>query len=110
MFRFCLTVLLNTAEAEEEARQKRQCQTLLAVARKLFSHLDDLNDLLREIMMEARMLTDAQRCSLFLLDPDHVHLVAKVFDGMSSSKVIDRVKLGKDQGIAGQSFLFKCIM
>lgn len=32
-------------------------------------------------MAEAKNLTHAERCSLFLLDPDHEDLVAKVFDG-----------------------------
>jgi cGMP-dependent 3',5'-cyclic phosphodiesterase len=47
----------------------------------------DLADLLREIMMEARKLTNAERCSLFLLDSEHDHLVAKIFDGETSTEV-----------------------
>jgi len=42
---------------------------------------DNITDLLREIMMEAQKLTNAERCSLFLLDKEHHELVAKVFDG-----------------------------
>jgi GAF domain. len=49
--------------------------------------LGDLTDLLREIMVEARKLTNAERCSLFLLDSEHDHLVAKIFDGETSTKV-----------------------
>lgn len=98
-FRFCLAIFKNTIESEEEARIKEQCQTLLAIARKLFLNLSDLSDLLEEIMMEARRLTNAERCSLFLLDPDHMHLVAKVFDGVASSEV----RIAKDQGIAGNN-------
>lgn len=100
-FRYCLTLLLNTRECEEERRLKQQCQSLLLVARKLFSHLGDLSDLLKEIMSEARRLTNAERCSLFLLDPDHMHLVAKVFDGVSPSENHTEVRIAKDQGIAG---------
>ncbi|CAG9825144.1 unnamed protein product [Phaedon cochleariae] len=100
-FKYCLALLLNTRECEEERRLKQQCQSLLAVARKLFSHLGDLNDLLKEIMSEARRLTNAERCSLFLLDPDHMHLVAKVFDGMSPAEKNTEVRIAKDQGIAG---------
>ena len=37
--------------------------------------------LLKEIMQEARMLTDAEKCSVFLMESDHSELVAKVFDG-----------------------------
>lgn len=101
MYRFCLPVITNTSKLEEEARIKKQCQSLLHVARKLFSHLGDLSDLLREIMSEARRLTHAERCSLFLLDPDHIHLVAKVFDGVVYDNVSTEVKIAKDQGIAG---------
>lgn len=90
-FSCCLTTLLNTLSYEEEFRLKTQCQSLLTVARKLFTRLGDLNDLLREIMSEARQLTKAERCSLFLLDPDHIHLVAKVFDGVSPSEVSNSV-------------------
>lgn len=49
--------------------------------------LGDLTDLLREIMVEARKLTNAERCSIFLLDSEHNHLVAKIFDGESSTEV-----------------------
>jgi len=55
----------------------------------LFSNLNlgDFSDLLREIMAEVRKLTNAERCSLFLLDPDQQDLVAKVFDGISTGEV-----------------------
>ncbi|TRY73632.1 hypothetical protein TCAL_12958 [Tigriopus californicus] len=81
----CLEVtnglLLNTLALEEEKRLKQQCQSLLSVARKLFTHLDDVSTLLRLIMSEARSLTQAARCSLFLLDNKSNELIAKVFDG-----------------------------
>lgn len=38
-------------------------------------------------MAEVRKLTNAERCSLFLLDPDQQDLVAKVFDGISTEEV-----------------------
>jgi cGMP-dependent 3',5'-cyclic phosphodiesterase len=38
-------------------------------------------------MVEARKLTNAERCSLFLLDSEHDHLVAKIFDGETSKEV-----------------------
>ncbi|CAG9838099.1 unnamed protein product [Diabrotica balteata] len=98
---YTLTLLLNTRQCEEEKRLKNQCQSLLSVARRLFSHLGHLNDLLKEIMSEARRLTNAERCSLFLLDPDHMHLVAKVFDGVSPTDKSTEVRIAKDQGIAG---------
>lgn len=50
--------------------------------------IGDLRDLLREIMMEARKLTNAERCSLFLVDDETQELVAKVFDGQLTNDVI----------------------
>ncbi|XP_034938911.1 cGMP-dependent 3',5'-cyclic phosphodiesterase-like [Chelonus insularis] len=97
-FRYCLGLVLTTLNCEEETRLKLQCQNLLTVSRKLFTHLGDLTDLLREIMIEARKLTNAERCSLFLLDNDHQELVAKVFDGI---KAADEMRVPINQGIAG---------
>ncbi len=107
--RVALGILENTLAFEEERRLKKQCQSLLTVARNLFTHLgrwalyphagissarrstvltacvnfllslDDVTVLLSQIMSEARQLTEAERCSLFLLDQNE--LVAKVFDG-----------------------------
>lgn len=45
-------------------------------------------------MAEARNLTNAERCSLFLLDPEQEDLVAKVFDGVSTRDVSN---IAKDQ-------------
>ncbi|XP_066261822.1 cGMP-dependent 3',5'-cyclic phosphodiesterase-like isoform X2 [Euwallacea similis] len=100
-FRYCMPLFLSTRECENERRLKAECQNLLLVARKLFSRLGDLSDLLKEIMSEARRLTNAERCSLFLLDPDHMHLVAKVFDGVSPEERSTEVRIAADQGIAG---------
>lgn len=101
-FRFCLTIFLNTTTSEEEAKSKRECQALLDVARKLFTHLGDLKDLLQEIMSAARNLVDAERCSLFLLDDTKEYLVAKVFDSVTDTK---QVKVPKTSGIAGKIFV-----
>ncbi|XP_055894409.1 uncharacterized protein LOC106057313 isoform X3 [Biomphalaria glabrata] len=64
---------------------------------------DDLTKLLREIMQEARNLTDAERCSVFLLDKDTDELVAMVFDGITADdkEVQGEIRLPKTQGIAG---------
>ena len=43
-----------------------------------FENEDDVERLLIEIMTEARNLTQAERCSLFLLDKQHNCLIAKV--------------------------------
>ncbi|XP_036149504.1 cGMP-dependent 3',5'-cyclic phosphodiesterase isoform X2 [Monomorium pharaonis] len=100
-FRFCLGYLLSSLRCYEETRVKQQCQDLLAVSRKLFTYLGDFSDLLREIMAEARKLTNAERCSLFLLDPDEQDLVAKVFDGISTGESISEMRIPIGQGIAG---------
>ncbi|XP_033349474.1 cGMP-dependent 3',5'-cyclic phosphodiesterase-like isoform X1 [Bombus vosnesenskii] len=100
-FKFCLRFLLNSFKCYEETRLKHQCQKLLAVSRKLFLHLGDFSDLLREIMAEARNLTNAERCSLFLLDPDQQDLVAKVFDGIAMKESVKEMRIPIGQGIAG---------
>lgn len=41
-FRVTLGVLLNTMAYEEEKRLRTQCQSLLAVARNLFTHLGNI--------------------------------------------------------------------
>ncbi|EFN85732.1 cGMP-dependent 3',5'-cyclic phosphodiesterase isoform X2 [Harpegnathos saltator] len=100
-FRFCLGYILSSLRYFEEIREKQQCQNLLAVSRKLYTHLGDLTDLLREIMAEVRKLTNAERCSLFLLDPDQQDLVAKVFDGLSTKENANEMRIPIGQGIAG---------
>ncbi|XP_050693259.1 cGMP-dependent 3',5'-cyclic phosphodiesterase-like isoform X2 [Eriocheir sinensis] len=100
-FRCVAGILMTTAEAERERRLRTQCQALLTVAQNLFTHLDDVSVLLREIMAEARQLTDAERCSLFLLDREHGQLVAKVFDGERKEESSGEVRLPATQGIAG---------
>lgn len=101
LFRYCLGTVLNTFAYEEEKQMRLQCQSMLAVAKNIFSHLGDLTDLLREIMVEARKLTNAERCSLFLLDSEHDYLVAKIFDGETSTMKLKEMHIAKNQGIAG---------
>jgi len=104
-FQVCIGVLLNTFTLEEELRLKTQLQKLLTVAKNLFSHLGDVTVLLRQIMSEARKLTQAERCSLFLVDNKQKELVAKVFDGNmlpdGSVEQQPEVRLPLGKGIAG---------
>ncbi|XP_076333643.1 cGMP-dependent 3',5'-cyclic phosphodiesterase-like isoform X2 [Tachypleus tridentatus] len=99
-----IPILLRTREYEEEKRLREQCQSLLAVAKNLFIHLDDVTLLLKEVMAEARNLTNAERCSLFLLDEEQNELVAKVFDGNladDGTETTSEVRIPANQGIAG---------
>lgn len=73
--------LEHTLEWEREMVIKRQQEHLLKVAKNLFTLVDDVSVLLSEIMTEARNLTNAERCSVFLWDKERDELVAKVFDG-----------------------------
>ncbi|KAK7503866.1 hypothetical protein BaRGS_00004989, partial [Batillaria attramentaria] len=102
-FKYTATVLTSTLAFQNERKLKNQTQALLHVAKKLFTRLDDLTKLLREIMQEARNLTDAERCSVFLLDQDSDELVATVFDGITTNnkEVQAEIRLPKTQGIAG---------
>jgi cGMP-dependent 3',5'-cyclic phosphodiesterase len=58
-----------------------QTESLLLVTKNLFSHLENLPRLLKEVMLEAKKLTNAQCCSVFLYNERLKQLVAKVFDG-----------------------------
>ncbi|XP_052278035.1 cGMP-dependent 3',5'-cyclic phosphodiesterase-like isoform X8 [Dreissena polymorpha] len=104
-FRYTVTVLTSTLAFQNEHKLKVQTQALLQVARHLFTNLDDLTKLLREIMQQARNLTNAERCSVFLIDNDTDELVAKVFDGITTNKnneVQEEIRLPISQGIAGK--------
>ncbi|XP_076446351.1 cGMP-dependent 3',5'-cyclic phosphodiesterase-like [Babylonia areolata] len=102
-FKYTATVITSTLAFQNERKLKIQTQALLHVAKQLFTRLDDLTKLLREIMQEARNLTDSERCSVFLLDQDSDELVATVFDGITTKdkEVQGEIRLPKTQGIAG---------
>ena len=59
---------MTTFTLEEELNLKAQMQKLLTVAKNLFTHPGDVTVLLRQIMAEAWRLTQAERCSLSLVD------------------------------------------
>ncbi|XP_033125768.1 cGMP-dependent 3',5'-cyclic phosphodiesterase-like isoform X1 [Anneissia japonica] len=97
-FRYTIPVLTSTLALQMERKLKQETQSLLQIAKNLFTHLDDDTLLLREIMQEARNLTQAERCSLFLVEKDM--LVAKVFDGNVKEDCAE-VRFPINQGIAG---------
>jgi cGMP-dependent 3',5'-cyclic phosphodiesterase len=97
--------LLTAFELYEEKRMKIQTQTLFQVARRLLGKIGDLGQLLRGVMAEARELTNAERCSLFLIDKETGELVSKVFDGAAiqndKSYPTKEIRISGNQGIAG---------
>ncbi|XP_024911031.1 cGMP-dependent 3',5'-cyclic phosphodiesterase [Cynoglossus semilaevis] len=100
-FCYTSTVLTSTLAFQKEQKLKVECQALLQVAKNLFTHLDDVSVLLQEIIVEARNLSGAEICSVFLLDRLSHELVAKVFDGGVVSDEEKEFRIPADQGIAG---------
>ncbi|OWK17897.1 PDE2A, partial [Cervus elaphus hippelaphus] len=98
-FHYTSTVLTSTLAFQKEQKLKCECQALLQVAKNLFTHLDDVSVLLQEIITEARNLSNAEICSVFLLDQNE--LVAKVFDGGVVEDESYEIRIPADQGIAG---------
>lgn len=52
-------------------------------------------------MAEAKALTHAERCSVFLLEKERNQLVASVFDGLPSNTLMTEIRIPATQGIAG---------
>ncbi|KAJ8276686.1 hypothetical protein COCON_G00084380 [Conger conger] len=100
-FRYTSSVLTSTLAFQKEQKLKSECQALLQVAKNLFTHLDDVSVLLQEIIVEARNLSNAEICSVFLLDRVSHELVAKVFDGGVVNEDEKEFRIPADQGIAG---------
>ncbi|XP_018604115.2 cGMP-dependent 3',5'-cyclic phosphodiesterase isoform X2 [Scleropages formosus] len=100
-FCYTSTVLTSTLAFQKEQKLKFECQALLQVAKNLFTHLDDVSVLLQEIIIEARNLSNAEICSVFLLDTVSHELVAKVFDGGVVNDDEKEFRIPADQGIAG---------
>ncbi|XP_053564750.1 cGMP-dependent 3',5'-cyclic phosphodiesterase isoform X2 [Bombina bombina] len=100
-FCYTSTVLTSTLAFQKEQKLKCECQALLQVAKNLFTHLDDVSVLLQEIITEARNLSNAEICSVFLLERHSHELVAKVFDGGVVEDDSYEIRIPADQGIAG---------
>ncbi|XP_067948113.1 cGMP-dependent 3',5'-cyclic phosphodiesterase-like [Watersipora subatra] len=90
------TLLYKDMVVERERTLRENNEKLHQVAKNIFTHLDDLTILLKEIMQEARSLCHAERCSVFLLDDKE--LVAKVFDGDIAT---EEVRISSTDGVAG---------
>ncbi|KAK2176621.1 hypothetical protein NP493_652g04022 [Ridgeia piscesae] len=103
-FQFTAAMLHSALALAKARRQQSQTQALLSIARNLFTHIDDLTTLLQEIMQEAKILTNAERCSVFLMEKETNELVAKVFDGdtqAGTESAAAEVRIPGNQGIAG---------
>ncbi|XP_054706189.1 cGMP-dependent 3',5'-cyclic phosphodiesterase-like [Uloborus diversus] len=100
--KFISPLLVRAHAYDEEHKIKKRSQSLLQVVKTLLVQIDNVTLLLKEIMTEARNLTGAERCSLFLWDKDENELVAKVFDGSDTDEMSDKViRFPVTEGIAG---------
>uniref|UniRef100_A0A8C6WTA4 Phosphodiesterase n=1 Tax=Neogobius melanostomus TaxID=47308 RepID=A0A8C6WTA4_9GOBI len=93
-FCYTSTVLTSTLAFQKEQKLKVECQV------RTHAQVDDVSVLLQEIIVEARNLSGAEICSVFLLDRLSHELVAKVFDGVVSDEEKE-FRIPADQGIAG---------
>lgn len=96
--RFAGGPLQSAISLAAERLRRSQCQNLLNISQRLLSNIGDLGQLLRSVMVEAKNMTAAERCSLFLLDEYSGELVSKVFDGDEATR---EIRIGEGQGIAG---------
>ncbi|XP_066923302.1 cGMP-dependent 3',5'-cyclic phosphodiesterase-like [Clytia hemisphaerica] len=96
----CRHIVCNALDWKSQLIIQRQNESLLEISKTLFSHLDDVSILLHKIMEEARNLTNAERCSLFLVDHNRGELIAKVFDGIESENSSE-IRIPITNGIAG---------
>lgn len=91
--------MLNVAE---QKRLAEQSEIFLAMAQNVFSSLDDMTMLVRNITKEAKTLVRAETCSLFLLDKEHGELVAEVFEKNGlDDEYLKEIRLPLNHGIAG---------
>uniref|UniRef100_A0A2K5PRD2 Phosphodiesterase n=1 Tax=Cebus imitator TaxID=2715852 RepID=A0A2K5PRD2_CEBIM len=97
-FHYTSTVLTSTLAFQKEQKLKCECQPGLTMP-GLLPPPDDVSVLLQEIITEARNLSNAEICSVFLLDQNE--LVAKVFDGGVVDDESYEIRIPADQGIAG---------
>ena len=88
--------LNNSILYETVVNRQKEVQTLLEVGASLSGTLE-LVELIQIIMRKVREITDADRSTLFLLDPETGELVSKVAEGQSGE-----IRVPKGQGIAGK--------
>ncbi|VDN06480.1 unnamed protein product [Thelazia callipaeda] len=97
------TLLSIVANVEEQKRLARQSELFLTMAQNVFSSLQDMNLLVRNITKEAKTLVHAEICSLFLLERENSELVAEVFEkNGSNDEYLTEIRLPLSLGIVGQ--------
>jgi adenylate cyclase len=87
--------LNNSILYETVVNRQKEVQTLLEVGASLSGTLE-LVELMQIIMRKAREITDAERSTLFLIDPETGELWSKVAEGTAE------IRVPRGQGIAGQ--------
>uniref|UniRef100_A0A7E4W608 Phosphodiesterase n=1 Tax=Panagrellus redivivus TaxID=6233 RepID=A0A7E4W608_PANRE len=96
------TLMSIVANIEEQKRLARQSQIFLSMTQNVFSSLQDMNLLVRNITKEAKALVQAEICSLFLLDKEHSELVAEVFEkNGTTDEYLTEIRMPLTQGIVG---------
>ncbi|EFO24963.2 hypothetical protein LOAG_03520 [Loa loa] len=95
-------LLSIVANIEEQKRLAQQSQIFLTMTQNVFSSLQDMNLLVRNITKEAKTLVYAEICSLFLLDRENSELVAEVFEkNGSSDEYLTEIRMPLSLGIVG---------
>jgi adenylate cyclase len=88
--------LRNSVLYEQVVSRQNEVQTLLQVGASLSGTLE-LAELMQIIMSKAREITDSERSTLFLVDPETGELWSKVAEGQATE-----IRVPRGQGIAGQ--------
>uniref|UniRef100_A0A914L3V3 Phosphodiesterase n=1 Tax=Meloidogyne incognita TaxID=6306 RepID=A0A914L3V3_MELIC len=96
------TLMTLMHNIEEQRRLAQQSQVFLSMTQNVFSSLQDMHLLVRNITKEAKALVHAEICSLFLLDKEHSELVAEVFEkNGTSEEYLTEIRMPLNQGIVG---------
>ncbi|KAM3723503.1 cGMP-dependent 3',5'-cyclic phosphodiesterase [Dirofilaria immitis] len=96
-------LLSIVANIEEQKRLAQQSEVFLTMTQNVFSSLQDMNLLVRNITKEAKTLVHAEICSLFLLDRENSELVAEVFEkNGSNDEYLTEIRMPISLGIVGQ--------
>uniref|UniRef100_A0A8R1U0J0 Phosphodiesterase n=1 Tax=Onchocerca volvulus TaxID=6282 RepID=A0A8R1U0J0_ONCVO len=96
-------LLSIVASIEEQKRLAQQSEVFLNMTQNIFSSLQDMNLLVRNITKEAKTLVQAEICSLFLLDRENSELVAEVFEkNGSNDEYLTEIRMPISLGIVGR--------